>query len=239
MSARDVYLLLCFSAIASVLVWYGLDPRRKPMPEGELELSMLVELSEQERVALSDFKRTNPYSLPDGVRSIADALAWQRNFERKMAEHRVHEREAREKSDQRFEPLRQSVRGRIERAMVLPINKARSLIEPVYGDRLARGEVGHPVLVVYLSIENTSGREISAVSGSFVAHREHDFLPLQLCYLSERPLAVGQRESMPCVHHDPADQSAYAFAEDSGQFEIYWQPREVKFSDGSFQRTAD
>lgn len=233
------------------------DPHRTALPFGSTDLSSvesaLRRLPAEERGLVEAYvKRSNgdvlpaQFADPDNpftARTFGQAIALEKRWQEKMrAQQTVANARAAER-DAAMAPLREAVSARVARSEVISrdeFDARRNPAGPQYGStgaKVAHRADSSGVFVVTVGIDNHTDADVVALKGALEAMDRDNFLPLQLCWVDldeRRTIAAHAHAEIQCANRNfVAGPNERAFVDAApGRFEVRWNPKLVKTSDG-------
>jgi hypothetical protein len=250
MSLSRIIVILGGIALVIGLIHYTRDPHRTRLPFGSTDLSSvesdLRRLPADERSLVESYvKRSKGDVLlpsmadPDDpltARTFGEAIALERKWQVKMrAQEAVAATHAAER-DRAMAPLREAATARVARREILTRDELNERQSPGYLQRAHRVDTD-PVFVVTIAVDNHTDTDIVALQGSLQARDRDNYLPLDLCWIDlneQQPISAHARREITCAHpHRNAGANERDFVADPpGRFEVTWEPKLVRMTDG-------
>ena len=233
------------------------DPHRTALPFGSTDLSLvegaLRRLPADERVLVESYvKRSHgdvlpaQFADPDNpltARTFGQAIALEKRWNEKMRAQQATADQRAAQRDAAMAPLREAVTAQVARSEVITRDEFDARLQPARPALDSAGaKVGHRVddsgvFVVTVAIDNHSDADIVQLQGALEAKDRDNYLPLQLCWVDlneQRTIPAHSHTEIQCANRNfIAGPNERAFVADPpGRFNVVWNPKRVKLSDG-------
>ncbi len=246
-------------ALVVITIWgvaTMLDPKSAYLPVGSTNLTSiqpkLEKLSQSDFALVIDYVQRSrgdvlPASMADPdepftARTVGEAIELQRKYLAQQAIFEAKDRERRAARDKGLEPLRAALTIQLVKREILP--RTLAVISPDLREAMVKANRvparDTEVLLTTYRLENISGRTIESLGASVIirkAHRRRNELGILAdCHITRQDqLAPRATYEFECGNtYKPASSEDQAFvAMPDSEFIIEWEPKMIRFTDGT------